>query len=224
MLERLLDPDEFLSRLRHPQPVEGPRGRTRSSSTAASVRYEPAESTSKIKGGNSNWRGPIWFPTCFLLIESLRKLGKAFGPTFAVRHAARAADAPMTLHGDGARDRRPPDPHLHARRATAGARSTATRRTFQDDPHWRDLIALLRVLPRRQRRRPGRLAPDRLDGPRRVAHRRVAPLTRPRRSRPADPLIAAPGSRSCRGRRSPPDRPPGAPGRGSARWRGTRGR
>src|SRR5207237_6824166 len=41
--------------------------------------YEPAEATTKIKGGNSNWRGPIWFPTSFLLIESLRKIGKAFG-------------------------------------------------------------------------------------------------------------------------------------------------
>ncbi len=45
------------------------------------VRYEPAEAVVKIKGGNSNWRGPIWFPTSFLLIESLRKLGKAFGPS-----------------------------------------------------------------------------------------------------------------------------------------------
>src|SRR5262249_5721002 len=43
------------------------------------VGYEPAEAISKIKGGNSNWRGPIWFPTSFLLIESLRKIGKAFG-------------------------------------------------------------------------------------------------------------------------------------------------
>jgi hypothetical protein len=43
------------------------------------VGYEPAEAVSKIKGGNSNWRGPIWFPTSFLLIESLRKIGKAFG-------------------------------------------------------------------------------------------------------------------------------------------------
>jgi hypothetical protein len=43
------------------------------------VAYEPAESSEKLKGGNSNWRGPIWFPTTFLIIESLRKLGTAFG-------------------------------------------------------------------------------------------------------------------------------------------------
>ena len=45
------------------------------------VRYEPAEADVKIKGGNSNWRGPIWFPTSFLLIESLRKFDAAHGPS-----------------------------------------------------------------------------------------------------------------------------------------------
>lgn len=48
------------------------------------VRYEAAEAESKIKGGNSNWRGPIWFPTGFLMIEALRKLGKALGPEFKI--------------------------------------------------------------------------------------------------------------------------------------------
>ncbi len=48
------------------------------------VRYEPAEAESKLKGGNSNWRGPIWFPTGFLMIEALRKLGKALGPEFKI--------------------------------------------------------------------------------------------------------------------------------------------
>ena len=41
----------------------------------------------KIKGGNSNWRGPIWFPTSYLLIESLMKFGEAHGPEFQVAHA-----------------------------------------------------------------------------------------------------------------------------------------
>ena len=48
------------------------------------VRYSPGESLEKIKGGNSNWRGPIWFPTAFLMIESLRKLRKAYGRAFAI--------------------------------------------------------------------------------------------------------------------------------------------
>jgi hypothetical protein len=43
------------------------------------VGYEAGEAVEKLKGGNSNWRGPVWFPTSFLIIESLRKLEKAFG-------------------------------------------------------------------------------------------------------------------------------------------------
>lgn len=42
------------------------------------VGYEPAESLYKVKGGNSNWRGPIWMPTTFLLVDSLLKLTKAY--------------------------------------------------------------------------------------------------------------------------------------------------
>jgi hypothetical protein len=48
------------------------------------VRYEPAESSSFLFGGNSNWRGPIWFPTNFLLIESLRKFHQYLGDGFRV--------------------------------------------------------------------------------------------------------------------------------------------
>ncbi|PCI77288.1 glucosidase [Candidatus Aerophobetes bacterium] len=40
------------------------------------ITYEPAEAHCSVKGGNSNWRGPVWFPTTFLLISSLKKLGK----------------------------------------------------------------------------------------------------------------------------------------------------
>src|SRR5438128_10922794 len=83
LLRRILAPDEFMS-------PYGLRSLSRChdahpfSYGGREVRYEPAESDSKIKGGNSNWRGPIWFPTSFLMIESLRKLGKAYGPHFGV--------------------------------------------------------------------------------------------------------------------------------------------
>ena len=78
LLGRLVDPEEFLSRF-------GVRSLSKAHEAHpfrfgdASVGYEPAEARGWIKGGNSNWRGPIWFPTTFLLIESLRKLEKAFG-------------------------------------------------------------------------------------------------------------------------------------------------
>jgi hypothetical protein len=61
------------------------------------VRYEAAEAESKIKGGNSNWRGPVWFPVGFLMIESLRKLGAALDPELRLTLHRRAAEAPAEL-------------------------------------------------------------------------------------------------------------------------------
>ena len=48
------------------------------------VRYTPAESDSRQFGGNSNWRGPIWFPLNFLIIESLQKFHHYYGSEFRV--------------------------------------------------------------------------------------------------------------------------------------------
>jgi hypothetical protein len=48
------------------------------------VSYEPAESSSGLFGGNSNWRGPVWFPVNFLLIESLQKFHHYLGDSFQV--------------------------------------------------------------------------------------------------------------------------------------------
>jgi hypothetical protein len=107
------------------------------------VRYEPAEADCKIKGGNSNWRGPIWFPTAFLLIESLRKLGKAWGPDFAIsnpQHNSRTTAREM------AND-------LADRLIRIFTRDDAGRRPvfggttkFQADPHWRDLLLFYEYL------------------------------------------------------------------------------
>ncbi|HEV3416128.1 MAG TPA: hypothetical protein VG056_04925, partial [Pirellulales bacterium] len=133
---RVFDPGEFLSDygLRslskaheaHPFEFDG-----------KTVRYEPAEAACKIKGGNSNWRGPIWFPTAFLLIESLRKLGKAWGPEFAIENpngGGRVASLALAAE-------------LAERHIGIFSRDAANRRPvfgdsekFQNDPHWRDLI------------------------------------------------------------------------------------
>ena len=48
------------------------------------MRYAPAESDSRQFGGNSNWRGPIWFPLNFLIIESLQKFHHYYGDDFKV--------------------------------------------------------------------------------------------------------------------------------------------
>ena len=91
LLERVVDPDEFMS-------PHGMRSLSKWHEEHpftfgnASVRYEPAEAQVKIKGGNSNWRGPVWFPTSFLMIETLRKLEKAFGGT--VRVASNTTETP----------------------------------------------------------------------------------------------------------------------------------
>jgi hypothetical protein len=52
----------------------------------ASVGYEPAESLSPMFGGNSNWRGPVWFPVNFLLLEALRSFARYAGDSFTVEH------------------------------------------------------------------------------------------------------------------------------------------
>ncbi len=54
------------------------------SGTEYRVDYEPAESTTGLFGGNSNWRGPVWFPVNFLLIESLQKFDFYYGDDFKV--------------------------------------------------------------------------------------------------------------------------------------------
>jgi hypothetical protein len=51
-----------------------------------SVRYVPGESDSYLFGGNSNWRGPIWFPVNFLIIESLNRFHHYYGDDFKVEH------------------------------------------------------------------------------------------------------------------------------------------
>jgi Glycosyl hydrolase family 63 C-terminal domain len=134
MLDWICDPDEFRSdyglrslskfHLEHPFTLGG-----------NSVSYEPGEADCKIKGGNSNWRGPIWFPTSFLMIESLRKLAKAYGHDLTIT----TKDGKTWTLGDIAE-------HL-----AEGMMSIFTRKDgkrplygnmdkFQNDPLWRDYI------------------------------------------------------------------------------------
>jgi hypothetical protein len=138
ILKRVWDPAEFLSdfgirslsKIHEAQPFVFDE---------RSVGYEPAEAVSKLKGGNSNWRGPIWFPTCFLLIESLRKLAKAYGPDFAVPTAC-SGGQPMTF-GEMARSMAERLIHIFARDPATGRRAVHGGTTkFQDDPYWNDLL------------------------------------------------------------------------------------
>jgi len=87
LLRRMLDPNEFLSdygvrsvsryHLQHPYIFLA-------RDQQLTVDYEPSESRSRLFGGNSNWRGPIWFPMNFLIIESLQKFHYYYGDDFKI--------------------------------------------------------------------------------------------------------------------------------------------
>lgn len=87
ILRRILDEKEFLSpggiraisRYHKDRPFV-----FQYNGTEFKVGYEPAEATSDIFGGNSNWRGPIWVPTNYLLVESLKKYHRFFGDSLQV--------------------------------------------------------------------------------------------------------------------------------------------
>ena len=102
------------------------------------VRYEPAEADVKIKGGNSNWRGPIWFPTSYLLIESFAKFSEAFGPEFKVTAPATGGKA-ITPH-DMASEVANRMIGLFTRGKDGTRRIYGGTQKFQQDPHWRDLL------------------------------------------------------------------------------------
>ena len=93
ILQRMLDEDAFLapygirsvSREHHEHPYM-----LDLNGMSYGVRYEPAESSTGLFGGNSNWRGPIWFPVNYLLVESLQKFHHYLGDGFTVEYPARS--------------------------------------------------------------------------------------------------------------------------------------
>src|SRR5258708_4359478 len=141
LLKRMLDPQEFLSDYgirsiskyheAHPYELNTRYGNF-------SVNYEPGESTTAAFGGSSNWRGPIWFPINFLLVEALQKYHQFYGDDFLVEYPT-GSGTKLTL-GQVAEElaRRLTNIFLRdeqGRRAVFGANMT-----FQNDAHWRDYI------------------------------------------------------------------------------------
>ena len=142
VLGRMLDESEFFSdygiralsryHLNNPYEVDV-------NGQISRVQYEPAESTTGLFGGNSNWRGPIWFPVNYLLIESLQRFHFYFGEDFKVQCpsgsgkecnlwevASEISRRLIRIFERGADGRRPVNGGVDL---------------FQNDPHWKDLIS-----------------------------------------------------------------------------------
>ena len=141
VLSYMLDENEFLSdygiralsrhHLDHPYtlPVNDMNYR---------VDYEPAESSTGLFGGNSNWRGPIWFPVNYLLIESLQKFHFFLGDHYKVEFPTGSGTSLDLWQIGGEISQRLTRIFLrdeHGRRPVFGGTEK-----FQQDPLWRDLI------------------------------------------------------------------------------------
>jgi len=141
ILQKMLDEQEFLgdygiravSRFHaaHPYIFEA-------DGTPFRVDYEPAESTSGLFGGNSNWRGPVWFPVNFLLIESLQKFHTYLGDEFKVE--CPTGSGQMLTLAEVAIE-------LSQRLIRTFLKDSSGKRPvyggtdkFQTDPHWQDLL------------------------------------------------------------------------------------
>jgi len=103
-----------------------------------SVDYEPAESTSDLFGGNSNWRGPVWFPLNFLLIESMQRIHFYYGDDFKVECPVGSGRQLNLWDAASELSRRLSGIFLRS----GGRRPVyAGQETFQQDSFWRDLIS-----------------------------------------------------------------------------------
>ncbi|MEM9666237.1 MAG: glucosidase [Bacteroidota bacterium] len=136
---RMLDPAQFLSdygiRSLSKRHAEEPFN-LHTNGTTYTVHYEPAESRSGLFGGNSNWRGPVWFPVNYLLIESLQKYHHYYGADLQV-------ELPVGTGRTATLDEVADDlahrlcalfvPDAEGRRPFHGSVDL-----FHHDPHWRD--------------------------------------------------------------------------------------
>jgi len=100
------------------------------------VDYEPAESTTGMFGGNSNWRGPVWFPANYIIIESLQKFHYYFGDEFRVECPV-GSGRMMTLWEVSVELSRRLS-RLFLRDGEGRRPVFGGSRKFQEDPHWRD--------------------------------------------------------------------------------------
>ena len=142
VLEKMLDESEFLgpygirslSKYHEKNPyvlnIEGREYR---------VDYNPAESTTSLFGGNSNWRGPVWMPMNFLLIESLQKFHYFLGENFKVECPTGSGNM-MTLWEVSLELSRRLSRIFRRDEATGRRAVFGSYEMMQNDPYWRDHI------------------------------------------------------------------------------------
>jgi len=141
ILRYMLDEDEFLSpfgirslsRVHKDRPFTCCPG-----GTSQRVDYEPGESTTDLFGGNSNWRGPIWMPVNYLLVEALERYHHFYGDTLRVEcplGSGRSMNLQEVSRELARRLLRIFRADEHGRRICYGSDAR-----FADDPNWRDLL------------------------------------------------------------------------------------
>ncbi len=141
ILARMLDENEFLSpygvrslsRYHRDHPFA-----IRIGDVEYRLDYEPGESTTPLFGGNSNWRGPVWMPLNYLLIEALRRYGDYYGERFLIECPTGSGRA-LTLHQVAAELARRLT-RLFLRDASGRRPAAGEHALLQHDPAWRDLV------------------------------------------------------------------------------------
>jgi Glycosyl hydrolase family 63 C-terminal domain len=140
VLKYMLDENEFLSpygirsvsryHAKHPFKL-------RSDGEWRSVDYEPAESTAGIFGGNSNWRGPVWFPVNYLLIEALERYHHFYGDRLKVECPTGSGNQMNLAQVAHELNRRLTSIFLPDHHGWSPWQGKLRR--YAEDPHWRDL-------------------------------------------------------------------------------------
>jgi len=141
VLSRMLDEEEFLS----PYGLRSLSKRHRDepfsvtlAGTEFTVGYEPGESWTELFGGNSNWRGPVWFPVNYLLIDSLRRYARFFGDDLLVEYPT-GSGRKHTL-GEVADDLSGRLVRLFCDDADGRRPAFGDDPLLQGDPRWHDLL------------------------------------------------------------------------------------
>jgi hypothetical protein len=101
------------------------------------VDYEPAQSTTSLFGGNSNWRGPVWFPVNFLIIEALQRYHFYYGDELKVEFPTGSGQMKTLWEVATELSRRLVQIFL---RRDGGRPVFGGNEVFEKDPNWRDLL------------------------------------------------------------------------------------